>query len=57
MAVAASLLSIAFHLLRDGTLYKDLGPGHFDQRDRQRVTKRLLRRLADLGVEVEVKAA
>ena len=32
------LLSIAFHLLRDGTLYKDLGPGHFDQRDRQRVT-------------------
>ena len=57
VAVAASLLSIAFHLLRDGTLYKDLGPGHFDQRDRQRVTKRLLRRLADLGVEVEVKAA
>lgn len=57
VAVAASLLSIAFHLLRDGTLYEDLGPGHFDQRDRQRVTKRLLRRLADLGVEVEVKAA
>ncbi len=57
VAVAASLLTIAFHLLRDGTLYKDLGAGHFDQRDKRRVTRRLLRRLADLGVEVEVKAA
>jgi transposase len=57
VAVAASLLTIAFHLLRDGTLYKDLGSNHFDQRDKNRVTKRLLKRLADLGVEVEVKAA
>jgi transposase len=57
VAVAASLLTIAYHLLRDGTQYTDLGPTYFDTRDRQRVAKRLLRRLADLGVDVEVKTA
>lgn len=30
---------------------------HFDQRDKQKVAKRLLKRLGDLGYEVEVKAA
>ena len=57
VAVAASLLTIAYHMLRDGTAYTDLGPKYFDERDKQRVTKRLLRRLADLGVDVEVKRA
>lgn len=57
VAVAATLLTIAYHLLRDGTDYRDLGPTYFDQKDRQRVTQRLLKRLSDLGVEVEVKHA
>jgi transposase len=57
IAVAASILTIAYHLLREGTVYTDLGGDHFDKRDKDRVAKRLLRRLATLGVEVEVKKA
>ncbi len=55
VAVAASILTAAYHMLKDGSAYNDLGATYFDNRDRTRVTKRLLRRLADLGVEVEVK--
>jgi hypothetical protein len=44
-------------MLRDGVEYHDLGHEHFAQRDKDRVTKRLLQRLRDLGVVVEVKAA
>lgn len=57
VAVASSLLTIAFHILRDGTAYQDLGPQHFDQRNVTRTTQRLLKRLTDLGVQVEVKSA
>ena len=57
VAVASSLLTIAFHILRDGTAYQDLGPQHFDQRNAKRTTQRLLKRLTDLGVQVEVKNA
>jgi transposase len=31
-AVAASILTAAYHMLKDGTLYHDLGPDHFDRR-------------------------
>jgi len=55
VAVAATLATIAFQLLRDGTDYRDLGPTYFDQRDKQRIAGRLLKRLADLGVDVEIK--
>jgi len=27
-AVAASILTAAYHMLRDGTFYRDLGPDH-----------------------------
>jgi transposase len=57
VAVAASMLTAAYVMLRDGLEYRDLGGGHFTERDKQETTKRLLRRLRDLGVEVEVKAA
>lgn len=58
VAVAASILTIAYHLLRDEkATYHDLGATYFDQRDKTRVTKRLLKRLADLGLEVEVRSA
>jgi transposase len=29
-AVAASMLTAAYHMLKDGTLYHDLGADHFD---------------------------
>src|SRR5215218_3789972 len=31
-AVAASILTAAYHMLRDGTFYQDLGPDHFSRR-------------------------
>lgn len=52
VAVGHTILVIAFHLLRDGTTYRDLGPTYFDQLDRQQVERRLVRRLRDLGYHV-----
>ena len=57
LAVASSMLTAAYFMLRDGVEYHDLGSQHFDQRDKDQLTKRLLQRLRDLGVVVEVKAA
>jgi transposase len=57
VAVAGSVLTIAYCMLRDGTDYKDLGGAHFDVRDKQKTAKRLLRRLEQLGVRVQVQPA
>jgi transposase len=57
LAVAASMLTDVYYMLRDGVEFHDLGDQYFVQRDKARLTKRLLQRLHDLGVEVEVKAA
>jgi transposase len=55
MAVAASMLTAIYHMLRDGVEFHDLGSQHFVHHDKDQITNRLLRRLRDLGVEVEVK--
>jgi transposase len=57
MAVAASMLTAVYFMLRDGAEFHDLGPQHFAHHDKGQITKRLLRRLRDLGVEVEIKNA
>ena len=57
VAVAASMLTAAYFMLRDGTDYQDLGGRYLTDRDTHRVTQRLIRRLHDLGVVVEVKPA
>jgi transposase len=57
LAVASSMLTAAYFMLRDGVEYHDLGPRYFADRDKDQLTKRLLRRLRDLGVAVEVKVA
>jgi len=49
LAVAASMLTAAYFMLRDGVPYHDLGPQHLDQRHRASAIRRLLRRLHDLG--------
>lgn len=56
LAVAASMLTAAYHMLKNGVEYHDLGPDHF-QRDKQRQAKNLLRRLKALGLEVTVRPA
>ena len=55
VAVAASILTTVYHLLRDGTLYQDLGPSHFDSMNRDRAANSLVRRLKALGFEVDVR--
>ena len=59
MAVAHSILVIAYHLLRDGGVYQDLGSNYFDELKEDRVVQRMERRLKALGYEVtlEKKAA
>ena len=57
LAVASSMLTAAYFMLRDGVEYHDLGARHFEQRNKEQLAKRLLQRLRDLGVAVEVKAA
>jgi len=48
-AIAASMLTAAYHMLNDGTLYHDLGADHFDRRAKRVATKRLIARLESLG--------
>jgi hypothetical protein len=54
LAVAASMLTAAYFMLRHGVEYADLGPDHLDRRDRSRTIRRLVRRLRDLGCDVQV---
>jgi transposase len=55
VAVAASMLVAAFHMLRDGTTYQDLGAAHFDRAAKEKVTRRLVHRLSELGYAVELR--
>lgn len=57
VAVAHSLIVIAYHVLRDQRTYCDLGPNWFDQVDRDHVRRRLVKRLEALGYQVSVAAA
>ena len=53
-AVAASILTAVYHMLKDGTLYKDLGPEHFSRQSPVTQSQRLVRRLQQLGYAVEI---
>jgi transposase len=55
-AVAASILTAAYHMLRDGTFYQDLGPDHFDRRAKGDRTARLVKQLTALGYTVKPSA-
>jgi transposase len=54
-AVAASILTAAYHMLKDGTLYQDLGAEHFIRRSKTTQTQRLVKRLEHLGYTVDLK--
>jgi len=57
VAVAATILTAAYYILRDGVSYRDLGRDHFVERDRTRVAERLARRIRELGDEVTITQA
>jgi transposase len=56
VAVAASILTTAYHMLTDGTYYQDLGPTHFT-RDPARLAAKLAGRIRRLGFDVDIRAA
>lgn len=55
VAVAHSILIIAYHLLRDGTDFHDLGPDFFDRRNQDALERRLVSRLEALGNKVSIE--
>ena len=48
-AVAASILTAVYHMLRDGTFYQDLGADHFRRASPEDQAIRLARQIAKLG--------
>jgi len=54
-AVAASMLTAIYHMLKNGTAHHDLGAGHFDRRPTIIKTKRLVRQLNQLGFNVTLQ--
>jgi transposase len=57
MAVTASMLTAVYFMLRDGVEYRDLGPDHFNRTDKSKTVTRLVRKLKELGCEVDIKKA
>ena len=54
VAVAASMLTAAYHMLKNGVDYEDLSETYFGKRDTTKLAKRLVKRLEALGLAVQV---
>ena len=54
IAVGHSILTIAYHLLRDGGSYQDLGPTYLDERSRESLKRTLVKRLAKLDFDITI---
>ena len=54
VAVAASILTAAYHMLSTGTVYHDLRPTHFDQCRKQTRVRSLLASLRRLGYSTNI---
>ncbi len=53
-AVAASILTAAYHMIAEGTFYQDLGADHFQRRAKPNQIKRLVAKIQSLGYGVEI---
>ena len=56
-AVAASILTAAYHMLRDGTFYQDLGPDHLRRATPEAQASRLARQITKLGFTCTIAPA
>lgn len=54
IAVAASMLTAIWYMLRNGTEWRDLGAAYFDRSDAKKTATRLIRRLQQIGYTVQV---
>jgi transposase len=52
IALAHTILGIVYQMLKNGTIYADLGPDYFERRDIGRLTRHLVDRLKRLGHNV-----
>ncbi len=57
IAVAHSLLTVTYHVLKHGVLYEDLGADYFDRRSPEQHARHHVRRLAELGFSVTLEPA
>jgi transposase len=57
VAIAHKIIIAIWHMLRDGTVYQDLGAGYLDTLDRTRNAAHLLRRLQNMGFDVRIQEA
>ena len=54
VAVAHSILTVTYFILKEQRTYKDLGGDHFDRISRDRIRRYHVKRLQDLGYNVEL---
>jgi transposase len=57
VATGHKILTIAFHVLKTSTPYKELGSDHFDRLNSARTTRKLVQRLEALGHQVRLSPA
>ena len=57
IAVAHSILVIAYHVLKEQKPYQDLGVDYFLNQNKEAVQRRCIRQLERLGLQVTVKPA
>lgn len=55
VALAHTILIIAYHIIQRGTEYVDLGANYFDERRQDIVQKQLVKRLENLGLKVTIE--
>jgi len=55
IAVANSILTATYFIIRDGVEYRDLGPAHFQRLAPEKLTRDLVRRLEKLGHKVTLE--
>jgi transposase len=54
VAIAHKILVAVWHMLSEGTFYQDLGAGFLDNLDRTRNARHLVRRLTNMGFDVQL---
>lgn len=54
IAVAHTILIIVYHIIKDGTVYQELGDNYFDELKKEAVIRRSVKRLEALGYEVSI---
>jgi hypothetical protein len=57
VAVAHAMLRAIYHLLAEGTTYRELGADYYDRRHQQRVTRRAIQLLERQGYRVALETA